>query len=147
MSNHHHEDPAADGAARAAQIAAMTLSITEGLVRLRSERLAAKTADDERAAGALRARHRADQAAAWLHARAATSTPAAGTASAANPVSVAIICTPRDVAGQAFPVPMPQAMATAPQAAREAVRVAGALPAVRAQRQLSGPSRGPGVPR
>jgi type VI protein secretion system component VasA len=155
MTSHHHEDPAAEGAARAAQLAAMTLSITEGLVRLRSERLAAKTTDDERAAGTLRARHRVDHAASWLQRRTgpaqrqasgepvAAASAAAGQAPAPDPrapVTVAIICTPRDLADQAFPIPMPDAMATAAHAAQQAVRGVAALPAAPARTQLNGPA-------
>ena len=148
MTTHHHDDPAAEGAARAAQLVAMTLSIAEGVARLRSERLAARAIDDERVAAASRAQHRVEQAAEWLDGRPGGSRqprpgaahgpgspPEAGPHPGAVPASgsVTIICTPRDVADQAFPVPMPEAMATAPQAARDAVHTITSLPTARAR--------------
>jgi hypothetical protein len=127
----HHDDPAADAAARAAQLVAMTLSITESLARLRTERLAGRAADDERYAGAVRAQHRADVAAAWLARKAGACDPSGIglphplPPSQAGPVAVTIVCSPRDLAERAFPVAIADAMATAPQAARDAVRVPG----------------------
>jgi hypothetical protein len=126
-----HEDPAADSAARATQLAAMALSVAEGVARLRAERLAARAVDDGRRAAELRAQARADQAARWL-AEAGPAAPHDGEAPASarpEPVAVAIVCTPRDLADQAFPIGMPEAMATAPQAAQDAVRRAGVLAA------------------
>jgi hypothetical protein len=162
MPDQSHEDPTAEGAARAAQLAAMVLSIGEGAARLRSERLSVKAADDERQAAALRARHRTEQAAAWLTARTrgpqpgapaavppAAGDPAAPGAGGTAPTwSVTIVCTPQDLAAQAFPVPVPDAMATAPQAARDAVHAARALAAPTRRAQLTaGPTPTGGVSR
>jgi hypothetical protein len=125
----HHDDPAADAAARAAQLAAMALSITEGLARLHTERLAGRAADDERHAGAVRAQHRAEAAAAWL-AREPGAVSASGPIRVepmgpppqVGPVAVTIVCSRRDLADQAFPVGIADAMATAPKAAAEGTR-------------------------
>lgn len=156
-ADQHHDDPAADGAARAAQLVAMTLSIAEGVARLRAERLAAKAMDDERQAAALRSQHRVDAAAAWLSDRAGPPPPRRTSPPAPDPFaskpsngpangpangpslargSVRIVCTPRDVADQAFPVPVPDAMATAQQAAKDVVQHRPALTAPRPQAAL-----------
>ena len=66
---HQYEDPAAEGSTRAVHLAAMLLSIAEGVARLRAERLAAQTTRDERDAAAARAQQRADRAATWLEGR------------------------------------------------------------------------------
>jgi len=84
MPDHQHADPAAEGAA---QLTAMVLSIGEGASRLRSERLAARAADDERQAAALRARHRTEQAAAWLTARTRSAQPGVVTPVVGNPAA------------------------------------------------------------
>jgi len=138
MTAAHHEDPVAEGAARAAQFAAMAVSVAEAVVRLRTERLATRAADDERQAAAVRAQHRAEQATALLQ-RSPANAPTPGPAEAPR-IAVTIVCGPRDVADQAFPVPMPAAMATAPRAARDAVRPAGTLPAAPVRAQLTGPA-------
>jgi hypothetical protein len=151
-ADQHHDDPAA-GAARAAQLVAMTLSIAEGVARLRAERLAAKAMDDERQAAALRSQHRVEAAAAWLSDRTGppgrnappapdpfASKPANGSSN--RPGGVRIVCTLRDVADQAFPVAVPDAMATAQQAARDAVQ---ARPALTAPRPAHVRGYGPGA--
>jgi hypothetical protein len=159
----HHDDPAADGAARAAQLVAMTLSIAEGVARLRAERLAAQAMDDERQAAALRSQHRTEAAAAWLSDRTGPPPPAQTPPPAPDPFAskpangppnrpggVRIVCSPRDLADQAFPVAMPDAMATAQQAAKDAVQARPALTAPRPQPQLTSrpgavPSKGGGT--
>ena len=50
-----HTDPTADGAARVAQLAAMTISVGEALARLRAHRLQEHAIADERDAAAARA--------------------------------------------------------------------------------------------
>lgn len=154
----HHDDPAAEGATRAAQLAAMALSLAEGVARLQAERLAATAAQDERRAAALRAQQRSDLAAAWLAGRgpaqpsemdaamARADPPQAPPAAPApaGDVHFTIVCTPRDLADQAFPVPVTEAMATASRRAGDAVRLAAA-PSARPRAQLtSGSSPTPG---
>src|SRR4051794_12737514 len=79
MTNQHPEAFESEGAARAAQLAAMCLTILEALSRLRAERLARRADDDERTAASSRAQRLADHAHArvawspalddtWLHA-------------------------------------------------------------------------------
>jgi hypothetical protein len=150
-ADQHHDDPAADGAARAAQLVAMTLSIAEGAARLRAERLAARAVDDEHQAAALRSRHRVEAAAAWLSDRAGPhgrKTPQAPDPYAAKPANrpggIRIVCTPQDLADQAFPVAVPDAMATARRAARDAVQARPALTASRPQPR-HGHGHGPGA--
>jgi hypothetical protein len=53
--NDQHTDPAADGVARLAQLAAMSVSVGEALARLRAHRLHERAADDERRAAGDRA--------------------------------------------------------------------------------------------
>jgi len=141
-----HDDPVADAAARAVQLLALSVTITEAVARLRAERLATRAFEDERAAAVLRAQDRVDRAAAWLARRAA---PALQVAVAPVPAApsrgpVVIVCSPRDLADQAFPVPMPQAMATAPRAADGGVHVITTAPGARPPLPPSAPSPRPG---
>ena len=64
MTNQTYHDPGADGVARAAQAAAMSLAIVEALARLQQERTAQRAIDDERSAAAARAEREASHAAA-----------------------------------------------------------------------------------
>ena len=141
-----HDDPMADAAARAVQLLALSITITEAVARLRAERLATRAFEDERAAAVLRAQDRADRAAAWLTGRIARALPvtAAPVAAAPSRGPVVIVCSPRDLADRAFPVPMPQAMATAPRAAGGGVRVITTVPGARPQLPPSAPSPRPG---
>ena len=61
-----HADPGAEAAARAAQLAAMTISVAEALARLRSQRWQDRAIGDERVAMASRAQARVEAAAARL---------------------------------------------------------------------------------
>ena len=64
MADDQHSDPSTEGAARAAQIAAMTSGVVEALARLRTQLAAERTQNDEQAAAAARAERLADHAAA-----------------------------------------------------------------------------------
>lgn len=64
MTEQTYHDPDADGVARAAQAAAMSLAIVEALARLQQERTAQRALDDERNAAALRAERAASHASA-----------------------------------------------------------------------------------
>jgi hypothetical protein len=59
VNDQQHPDPGGEAMARAAQLAAMTLSVGEALVRLRAQRLHDRAADDQREAAAGRAAARA----------------------------------------------------------------------------------------
>lgn len=60
----HYPDPESDAAARAAQIAAVTIALGEAIARVRQERTARQAADDRHAATAARADRIASHAAA-----------------------------------------------------------------------------------
>lgn len=64
MSEQNFHDPDAEGVARAAQVAANSLTITEALARLQQERTLQRSIDDERTAAAARADKQASHAAA-----------------------------------------------------------------------------------
>jgi len=64
MTEVHHDAPTADGVARAAQMAAMSITVLEALARLRAQRLAERATDDERMASAARAQRLVDHASA-----------------------------------------------------------------------------------
>lgn len=64
MTEQSYHDPGADGVARVAQAAAMSLAIVEALARLQQERTAQRATDDERSAAALRAEREASHASA-----------------------------------------------------------------------------------
>ncbi|MDQ1250599.1 MAG: hypothetical protein QG597_4978 [Actinomycetota bacterium] len=162
---HQYEDPAAEGSTRAVHLAAMLLSIAEGVARLRAERLAAQATRDERDAAAAGAQQRADRAATWLEGRnhgrrtpapnqAVPNVPVTNDQTSSEPVSsepvtvelvavehVRISCTPRGLADKAFPIDVPTAMLTAPRSARDAVRSLAALPAPRPMLQLTAGTR------
>ena len=59
-----YPDPESEAAARAAQIAAVSIALVEATARLRDERAALRTNDEDRAAVAMRAARLADHAAA-----------------------------------------------------------------------------------
>jgi len=63
----HHPDPGSEAAARAAQLAALAVTVAEAVARLRATRLADRVAADERAAAALRAQHSTQTATDQLH--------------------------------------------------------------------------------
>jgi hypothetical protein len=64
MSQPHYDAPDTEGAARAAQLAAMSVTVIEALARLQAQRAAERAETDERAAAAARAARIADHAAA-----------------------------------------------------------------------------------
>jgi hypothetical protein len=64
MSGQHYAEPEAEGAARAAQLAAMSVTVLEAVARLRAQRTAERAEADERMAAATRAERIADHAAA-----------------------------------------------------------------------------------
>ena len=64
MTEAHHDAPESEGVARAAQLAAMSITVLEALARLRAQRLAERATDDERAASAARAQRLVDHASA-----------------------------------------------------------------------------------
>lgn len=64
MTEVHHDAPTADGIARAAQMAAMSITVLEALARLRAQRIAERAMDDERIASAARAQRLVDHASA-----------------------------------------------------------------------------------
>jgi hypothetical protein len=64
MNQPHYDAPDTEGAARAAQLAAMSVTVIEALARLQAQRAAERAETDERAAAAARASRIADHAAA-----------------------------------------------------------------------------------
>lgn len=61
-----HPDPGGDGAARAAQVAAVALTVAEALIRVQAQRTAHRAETDQRAAATTTATDRADRASARL---------------------------------------------------------------------------------
>jgi hypothetical protein len=66
MTDQHYAEPEAEGAARAAQLAAMSLTVLEAVARLRAQRAAERADADERMAAAARAERIADHAGARI---------------------------------------------------------------------------------
>jgi len=64
MTELQHDAPESEGVARAAQLAAMSITVLEAMARLRAQRLAERATDDERAASAARAQRLVDHASA-----------------------------------------------------------------------------------
>jgi hypothetical protein len=64
MTEQHYTEPDAEAAARAAQLAAMSVTVVEAIARLRAQRTVERTETDERAAAAARAQRLGDHAAA-----------------------------------------------------------------------------------
>lgn len=64
MTQIQHDAPESEGVARAAQLAAMSITVLEAMARLRAQRLTERAADDERAASAARAQRLVDHASA-----------------------------------------------------------------------------------
>lgn len=78
MTEVQHDAPESECVARAAQLAAMSITVLEAMARLRAQRLAERATDDEHAASAARAQRLVDHASArvawtpahdddWLH--------------------------------------------------------------------------------
>jgi len=64
MTEVQHDSPESEGVARAAQRAAMSITVLKALARLRAQRIAEQAQDDERAASAARAQRLVDHASA-----------------------------------------------------------------------------------
>ena len=64
MTEVQHDSPETEGVARAAQLAAMSITVLEALARLHAQRIAERAQDDERAASAARAQRLVDHASA-----------------------------------------------------------------------------------
>lgn len=150
-----HPDPGGDGAARAAQVAATVLTITEGLIRLRAQQTANRADADQRQVALSRA-VQAEQAAAnlnrhpaseqrWLHAQTVgePGIPLAGPTDErlapgvqADSRRSAATASPghrghrpvRVIVGEAYPVPTDQAVAAAASRPRTTSVVRPAAP-------------------
>lgn len=64
MTDQGHDAPETEGVARAAQLAAMSITVLEAVAHLHAQRIAERAMDDERAASAARAQRLADHASA-----------------------------------------------------------------------------------
>jgi len=64
MTEVQHDSPESEGVARAAQLAAMSITVLEALARLHGQRVAERAQDDERAASTARAQRLVDHASA-----------------------------------------------------------------------------------
>lgn len=64
MTEVQHDAPESEGVARAAQLAAMSITVLEAMARLRAQHVAERAADDERTASAARAQRLVDHASA-----------------------------------------------------------------------------------